>query len=220
MTSPMRKGAAMKWHNDYQRAFVGEDADRIAQAASAMHAMGLWPAQHVMRFKLDNGEAAWLCVTASGGLQCVAIAPWDDVWQCDSVHVGAFFGGGAWPATWRRKRAEMAPAVAQAHDWTAGWAIGLLPDKHTVQVCRVARFTGSRLDVVEIDEGIECAIAAHPAVKWWPYGRFHEGVYELWRMGRTTFHNYHLFAMQAAIQMRKLGLLPKVVRKPRQSSKD
>ena len=209
----------MMWASEWQSEMIGDEAGRIAQAATAVHAMGLWASDHVMRFKLDSGEAAWLRVTREGALQCVAIAPWDDVWTVDCVHVGAFFGGGAWPDTWRTKRASALSLGPKPLDWSSGWAIGILSDKHTVKLCRVARLDDGRLAAVEMQDGIECALADHPAVKWWPYDRFPQGVQRLWDSGRTTFHNYHLFAMTAAGEMRRLGLLPKVVRKPRQSSK-
>lgn len=211
----------MIWASDWQTAFVGDDAHRLLGEAAALHAMGLWEAQHVMRFRTHDGKAAWLRITQDGGLQCVAIAPWDDVWTVDSVHVGKFFGGVAWPDTWRTKRASAMDMGPKPLDWSSGWAIGILDDKHTVRLCRVARLDGEgKLAAVEIAEGLECARADHPAVKWWPYDRFGQGVQRLWDSGRTTFHNYHLFAMTAAGEMRKLGLLPKVTRKPRQSSKD
>lgn len=193
----------MDWLNDAQRAFVGEEAAELRGKAEAMRGLGLWPDAHAMRFRLSDGRAAWLRVTEQGAFVCLALAPWDDWWAQDCVSEVALFGGGAWPETWERKARARKPAVLRL-DWSCGWALGLLPDKHTVKLCKAVRWDGETLLSVRTDdEGPEMALGAHSALRWWPYDRFQDGVAKLWAEGRTTFHNYRLFAMQAARAERK-----------------
>ncbi len=199
----MKKGSGMDWLNDAQRDFVGGEAAELRGKAEAMRLLGIWPDAHAMRFKLDDGRAAWLRVTDTGALVCVAIAPWGDWWQIDCVPEIALFGGGAWPDTWQRKARVRKPPVLRL-DWSCGWALGQMADKHTVRLCKAVRWDGETLLSVRTDdEGPEIAIADHLAVRWWPYDRYQDGVASLWNQGRTTFHNYRLFAMQAAVAERK-----------------
>lgn len=194
----MKKGSGMDWLNDAQRDFVGDEAAELRGRAEGMRGLGLWPEAHAMRFKLRDGRAAWLRVTPEERLVCLALAPWDDWWQCDCVAEVALFGGGAWPDTWERKARARKPAVLRL-DWSCGWAIGLLPDKHSVRLCKALRWDGETLLSVRTDEeGPEMPVGSHTALRWWPYDRFQIGVAAMWSEGRTMFHNYRLFAMQAA----------------------
>ncbi len=215
----------MDWHSDIQRAFVGDDADALLATARQWRHMGLWPDGMLMRLRMTTGEAAWLRVTNSGGLQCVAIAPWDDGWQSDFMPHAALYGQGKWPATWRRKAIDLAgwdkarPDIA----WEGqAWALGLLADKASVVLCKPLAWTDARLDVVLVDpvEDISIATRDHEALRWWPYDRFPQGVQALWDKGLWRFANYRFFAISASNEMRRLGLLPKVVRKRAKPSKD
>lgn len=209
----------MLWASDAQRDMVGDDAARIVQEYGALHAMGLWPDKHVMRARLVGGEAAWLRVTKEGMLQCVALAPWDDVWTVDCVAEAAFFGRGTWPPTWKRKLEVLGPAPVR-NGYDCGWAVGLLPDKVQCVLCKPEQWTAHALHSVQVEiDGPVLSVAEHSALRWWPYANFTAGVEALWAARRTQFPNYRFLAISASNEMRKLGLLPKVTRKRGQSSK-
>lgn len=211
------------WSNDEQAAMLGDEAKSVMERAVFMRAAGLWPKAHAMRFRLASGEAAWLRVTSAGALQCVAIAPWDDTWQVDCVSEVDMFGRGVWPSTWRRKsrmdRKTTLPVHAAGYE--CGWAVGLYPDKMRVTLCKPTAWTGRTLEMVQtMDDGPEVPISSHVAVKWWPFDRFHQGCEALWTRRHTDFPNYRFLAICASNEMRRLGLLPKVVRKRAKPPKD
>ena len=190
----------MEWASEMQREWLGQDAEAVLMAAEMAELMGDLRQGVVVRVRLSTGDAVWVRLTKSGALQCLAIAPWDDVWSVDVVDEAAFFSI-VWPVTWRTKGRDRSRKGDRDPYRIGGFCAVRVGDAREVMLCEVAALQGGDvLSVRTVLDGPEMPPGALAgASTWWPVDAKHdEGARKLMEQaGRPLLiHNWRLACMR------------------------
>lgn len=204
----------MNWRhaNDERLASTCGDAGALLARAETADMLGLWPDGTLLRVRGEDGRAAWLWRATDGnGVMCCAVAPWDDVWTCDTVDGAAWFATPAGPDWLTKARLGASKQDWQSkHDrrlapWPGGavWAVGMIPvdgkpKARQALLCKVARVEDGRLvEVFTEDGGLPVPVSSLGASRWIPQDKFPEGYAALWTMGTTLAGSYMWHVIRA-----------------------